>query len=192
MNKSPAWLLVATATIAGGCAAAAANQPLPYQVRDEIDEGPPRLEGQKTDLRIDAGILHGHLGGGDYNIKVSADRAQGSSPLGPTDVRIVRRGSGYEVAGTWNGGRLDLLVDDHGARGDVMKQVSPEERGYQACHYDIEPTGRGPVYSGLAECLGYEPLRVELVPTPSSALDDEQNAILLVAYLAAPPPVRAL
>jgi hypothetical protein len=98
-------------------------------------------------------------------------------------------GKALDIAGLWNGGDLHMIVGPKGIRGTALKQISDQERGYQSCRYQIMKLPQRPAYSGLADCLGTSPLRFELSEAAPSDLTDEENAILLVAYLAAPPAV---
>jgi hypothetical protein len=179
----------------GACAGsrAAAGPPTSFHAVDEIDERPPRLLGADAQLTIHDGVLSGRLDGGAYDVKLTPDAAVGRGPLGRIDVRIRRAGDGYDLAGVWNGGKVHLVVDQRGARGDVVKQISAEDPGYASCHYDIWWLRKQHEYTGLSQCLGDEaPLRFEVRPHRRSDLSDEQNAVLLLAYFAAPPAVRTL
>jgi hypothetical protein len=167
--------------------------PLPYQSHDEIEEGPPRLIGSDGDLEIAHGTMSGSLEGGAYNVQLTADAARGRGPMGPIDVHIKPVAQGFDLSGVWNGGDVHLVVGANGARGQVLKQISPEDRGYASCWYDIARSGAAGKYEGLSECLGDNgPRHFELMPSSPAALTEEQNAVLLLAYFAAPPPVQAL
>ena len=185
------FALLGLTTFARARASAATATELPpvYEARDTIDATPARLVGDDAGLTLENGWLTGRLEGGAYRVQVTADHARGVGPLGAVDVRIQRVAGGFDVAGKWNGGDLHLVVRRDDIRGTALKQISDEQRGYQSCHYDIHRRAGSPRYTGLAECLGENPIRVDLQPTASNALGDEQSAILLVAYLAAPPAV---
>jgi hypothetical protein len=183
-------------TVGAGCGAArsASGPPTAFEATDEIVERPaaPALVGQGADLAINNGVLSGRLEGGAYHVTITPDQAVGSGPMGRVDVHIKRTPSGHEMAGLWNGGKVHFFVGEDGARGELLKQISGEDRGYESCFYDIEKRGNGPGYTGLSECLGAAPLRFEVRPQLSTELSEEQTAILLLAYFAAPPPVRTL
>jgi hypothetical protein len=187
------WVLVPLAIAASTAGAARANTatevPPVYHARDVIEEQPARLVGDDAGLAIHDGVLTGRLEHGAYNVQIKPDSARGTGPLGPIDVRIARVGRGFEVAGLWNGGHLHFRIGPDEISGTAMKQISDEERGYQSCRYEIAKLERRPGYTGLSECLGSKPLRFEVQPQSSADLTDEQNAILLVAYFAAPPAV---
>jgi hypothetical protein len=170
-------------------AATATELPPVYEARDAIDAHPARLVGDEAGLTIKDGWLSGPLEGGAYRVQVATDHARGAGPLGAVDVRIQRVAGGFDVAGVWNGGDLHLVVGRDEIRGTALKQISDEQRGYESCHYDIQRRAGSTHYTGLAECLGENPIRLDVQPTVRNAMTDEQNAILLVAYLAAPPAV---
>jgi hypothetical protein len=175
-----------------GCAAhAAGGPPTAWESTDEIVDRPAALVGQGADLRISNNVLSGQLEGGAYHVLITRDEARGDGPMGRVDVHIKRLGQGYELAGLWNGGHVDFFVGQDGAHGQLIKQISGEDRGYESCHYDIARSAHGG-YTGLSQCLGVEPLRFDLAARTPSDLVSEQNAILLLAYFAAPPPVRTL
>lgn len=193
--KNLLLLALAGVGLTSGCASTrdASGPPPAFQTRDEIDEGPPRLTGAGADLQIRNDVLSGQLEGGSYNVKLTPSSAEGSGPLGRVDLHIKPIAQGYDLTGLWNGGRVHLIVGDQGARGSVMKQISGEDRGYESCHYDIgklDPRTGQAGYAGLSECLGQNPLRFEIQPRATTDMTSEQNVILLLAYLAAPPPVR--
>jgi hypothetical protein len=184
-------LLLVAAALAGGCATDAVGPPTSYRAVDHIDERPARLVGKAAELTIENGVLTGHLERGQYRAQITPDSARGYGPMGPIDVHIKRLGKAYDVSGMWNGGDLHFVVGENGAQGTAFRQISYEDRGYENCRYDIEKLKSGAGYSGLSECLGMEePLRFEVQPKLTSDLTDEQNVVLLVAYLAAPPAVR--
>jgi len=150
-----------------------------------------RLVGDKTDLRIVDGLLTGYLQGGAYNVRIGADGAKGSAPLGPVDVRLTNVPGGYDVLGTWNGQPIHLIVTDTTIRGSAMRQLSTGSIGYASCHYDIALNAGGTAYSGTERCMGDQvPLQVQVQPTLAAA--QPRDVILLVAYLAAPITVRRL
>jgi hypothetical protein len=209
-------LAVVTSTAGRASATTATETPPVYQARDVIvgsagelagrspgaggladssggptamADRPASLVGEDAGLIIRDGLLTGRLERGGYSVRITADSARGTGPLGPIDVHINRMGRGFEVAGLWNGGHLHFLVGPDEIRGTALKQISDEERGYQSCRYQIAKLDRGSGYSGLSECLGSKPLRFEVDPRSSADLTDEQTAILLVAYFAAPPAV---
>ncbi len=158
-----------------------------------VDDGTARLVGPGANLTIDHGVLAGTLEGGQYYVDISAQAARGRGPLGPIDVQIKRVAGGYDLTGLWNGGRVKFLIGERGARGQLLRQISPEDPGLRACDYDIQKLREKPRYSGLARCLGDpSPRRFDVDPRPIKALTDEENAILLLAYFAAPPPVRTI
>jgi hypothetical protein len=187
---------LALASAAAGCATEGAHvtsSPLPYQTTDEIDTRPARLIGADGDLEIAHGQLLGRLDGGAYNVKLTADSAEGSGPMGRIDVHIKPVAQGFDLSGVWNGGDVHFVIGETGARGRALRQISPEDRGYESCRYDISPLGSSAGYEGLAECLGdVAPVRYELHPKTDAALTREQTAVLLLAYFAAPPPVNVL
>jgi hypothetical protein len=150
-----------------------------------------RLVGEKTDLRIVDGLLTGHLQGGAYNVRIEADSAKGSAPLGPVDVRLTSVSGGYDVLGTWNGKPIHLIVTDTTIRGSAMRQLSTGSIGYASCHYDITLNAGGTAYSGTERCMGDQvPLQVQVQPTLSVA--QPRDVIMLVAYLASPIAVQRL
>ena len=113
--------------------------------------------------------------------------------MGPIDLHIKPVAQGFDLSGLWNGGDVHLVVGANGARGQVLKQISPEDHGYASCWYDISKTGAPGKYAGLSECMGDNgPRHFEIMPSSPAALTEEQNAVLLLAYFAAPPPVQAL
>jgi hypothetical protein len=188
-----AALTTATAALGSGCAAhEATGQSAHFESRDEILGPPTRLLGEGADLRIVNGRLAGRLEGGAYAVKITPDTAVGSGPMGRIDVRIKRVGNDYDLAGTWNGGPVHFIVGPDGARGHLLKQISAEDHGFESCTYDIEERYHQPGFSGLSDCLGTEPLRFEIAPRDTAALKNEETAILLLAYFAAPPAVNAL
>lgn len=181
--------------LVGGCASAraAGTTSPPYRAVERIAENPPRLIGKDADLTIEHGALAGRLEGGTYHVNITPDSATGQGPLGPIDVHIKHVARGYDLSGLWNGGQVHFLVGESGARGHLLKQISAEDRGYESCQYDIQKLRRQPGYSGLSECLGDDhPLRFEVQPRLAGDMSQEQNAILLLAYFAAPPPVREI
>jgi hypothetical protein len=189
-RKKIALLSMACVALAGRAhAATPTDVPPVYQVRDTIDGHPERLVGPYARLTIKHGVLTGRLERGAYNVRITPQSAKGAGPLGAVDVKIKRVGTSFDVAGVWNGGDLHFVLGPDGIHGTAMKQISDEDRGYQSCRYEIAKVPRRSGLSGLAECLGANPLRFEVQPTTSSELTDEENAILLVAYLAAPPAV---
>jgi hypothetical protein len=185
-----ALLTVACVAVAGRAdAATPTDVPPVYQVKDTIEGHPERLVGPYARLSIRQGVLTGRLERGAYNVRITPQSARGTGPLGAVDVKIKRMGTSFDIAGKWNGGDLHLVLGPDGIHGTAMKQISDEDRGYQSCRYEIARLPRRPGLSGVAECLGTSPLRFEVQPTTPSDLTDEENAILLVAYLAAPPAV---
>jgi hypothetical protein len=196
-KRTVANLLLFASSLAfiGSCASsrqATSSAALPYHAVDHIEEHPARLIGEDASLTIDHGVLGGRLDGGQYDVRITPDAAKGSGPMGPIDVQIKRVASAYDVSGLWNGGHLHFRVSESGAEGNVLKQISADDRGYQSCHYEIERLRSTSGYTGLSECLGAaEPLRFEIRPRRAADMTDEQNVILLVAYFAAPPAVRS-
>jgi hypothetical protein len=189
-RKRVALLGIACVALAGRAEAATPTDVPPvYQVKDTIDAHPERLVGPYARLTIKQGLLTGRLEQGAYNVRITPQSAKGMGPLGVVDVKIKRVGTSFDIAGLWNGGDLHFVLGPDGIHGTAMKQISDEDLGYQSCRYEITRVPRRSALSGLAECLGARPLRFEVQPTTPSILTDEENAVLLVAYLAAPPAV---
>jgi hypothetical protein len=188
------WKIIAllAATIAPAAPAQAATPtdlPPVYRTKDVIGGHPDRLVGPYAHLTIEHGVLTGRLERGAYNVAITPTSAKGTGPLGPVNLKIKRIGNAFDLAGLWNGGDLHFVIAPDDIHGTAMKQISDEDRGYQSCRYEFTRLAGRRGYSGLAECLGVEPLRFDVQPTTSADLTDEQNAILLIAYLAAPPAV---
>jgi hypothetical protein len=179
----------------GGCGSMSSVKvpPSPYEAVSAIDESPPKLVGREANLEIDNGVLHGRLEGGAYNVSITPVSAKGTGPMGAIDVRIKPVARGYDVAGLWNGGHVHFVVGDQRTRGHLLKQISSEDRGYESCRFDLEKLRNRAGYSGIEDCLGEEsPIRYEVTPNLAGEMTREQTAILLLAYFAAPPPVRTL
>jgi hypothetical protein len=148
-----------------------------------------QLSGQEGDLRIDNRVLTGHLGGGAYEVNIGPDRAKGTGPMGPIDLRLTRVPAGYDVQGIWNGGAVHFQVGARSVKGKAVRHLAGGTIGSVSCHYDIVRGQSG--FSGLASCMGMRtPSRFQLSPRLPADLSQPQNVVLLVAYLAAPAAVR--
>jgi hypothetical protein len=148
-----------------------------------------QLPGQEGDLRLDDRLLVGHLGGGAYQVSIGPDRARGTGPMGPIDLRLTPVPAGYDVQGIWNGGAVHFLVGPRSVKGKAVRHVAGGSIGSVSCHYDIVRDSNG--FSGLASCMGASTAtRFQLSPRLPSDLSQPRNVVLLVAYLAAPARVR--
>jgi hypothetical protein len=128
--------------------------------------------------------LAGQIAGGDYRVTIAADRAQGTGPQGPIDVQLIRRGSGYDVRGVWNGGPVHFLMSDRSVRGQATRHAS-DSIATVGCRYDISRTRDSAPLSGLSWCQGRAPAQIEL-RSGLADLSRPQNVVLLLAYLTAP------
>jgi hypothetical protein len=183
------FLTLAALSRAPARAGTATTLPPVYRATDAIDEHPARLVGDDANLTIKNGWLTGRLERGAYRVQITPDRAVGTGPLGRVDVRIRRAGDAIDVSGIWNGGDVHVVLGPDRIEGRALKQISDEQRGYQSCRYELDRGAVSRHYTGLAECLGQQPLRMDVAPRLQADLRDEENAVLLVAYLAAPPAV---
>jgi hypothetical protein len=186
---TPLATLAVVVPAARAAAATPTDLPPVYRAKDTIGGQPDQLVGDQAQLTIQHGLLTGRLERGAYNVQITPTSAKGTGPLGRVDVRIKRVGQAVDVAGVWNGGDLHFVLGPDDIHGTALKQVSDEDRGYQGCRYRINRLGRGRGYAGLAECLGANPLRFEVRTATPADLTEEENAILLVAYFAAPPAI---
>jgi hypothetical protein len=172
----------------GLTAACATAQPASNITGTTIDERPGQLLGPDARLSLEGGVLAGQIKGGRYEVKMVPGGAQGSGPLGRVDVRIEPVAQGYHVDGIWNGARISFVVGKNAIRGNALRQVSDEDRGLENCWYDVEKLWRRTVYAGHETCPGLdEPVRFDLKPATSLGLDDETTAVLMIAFLVAPP-----
>jgi hypothetical protein len=145
------------------------------------------LVGPSTRLAVDGDVLAGRVNGGAYAVQIGADGAHGRGPLGPIDLRIRRLARGYALDGTWNGGPVSFVVAGDTLRGSADRPVSDEERRFERCRYDVEKLRGKASYAAREECLEVDsPLRFDL-PAQGSTLDDPRTAMMLIAYLVAPP-----
>jgi len=176
------WVVVGASGLAGGAARATV-----YGADYGIYGNPGRLVGPDTHLRIKDNVLTGQLAGGAYQVAIGVDRARGTGPMGPIDLRLVRLSTGYDVEGIWNGGTVHFLVGATSITGKAMRRVSAGSIGQMVCNYDLVRSRNGSGFSGVARCLGRrEATRFELQPRLPADLTQPQNVILLVAYLTAP------
>jgi hypothetical protein len=165
--------------IVGGCAAAG---PAVHPA------GTSALSAPEARLQIHDGELVGRVKGGFYDVRIRPEGAKGTGSFGAIDVRIVRKGAAYSIEGTWNGGPVSFDVRPGAIRGTAMRHVSSSERGFENCWFDVEKQWRRPAYSGREDCLGsVTPLRFELLPHGAADVTDQEAAILVIAYLLAPP-----
>jgi hypothetical protein len=191
-----AAVAVSLAAVTAGCASSGNARPGEFPDRSAdriIDAGSARLVGPDASLHLDHGVLAGTLEGGSYRVAVTSDSARGSGPLGPIDLQIKSVAGGHDLSGVWNGGPVHFLIGDQGARGELLRQISAGNPGQESCDYDIKKLHNKATYSGIARCLGEEhPLRFDLQARAPAALTGEENAILLLAYFAAPPPLGTI
>jgi hypothetical protein len=180
------WVVVGASGFASGPARATV-----YGADYGIYGNPGRLVGPDAHLRFKNNVLTGQLAGGAYQVEIGADRARGTGPMGPIDLRLTRLPTGYDVEGIWNGGTVHFLVGDRSITGKAMRRVSAGSIGQMVCNYDLVRGQNGAGFSGVARCLGRrEATRFELQPRLPTGLTEPQNVILLVAYLTAPAATR--
>lgn len=145
-----------------------------------------QLEGPGVRLMVDRDLVSGKVNGGVYAVQVEAGRAHGRGALGAIDVQVSKLAQGYGVDGTWNGERITFVVTDDAIRGSADRPVSDQDRSVERCHYDVEKVRGRASYAGHEECLEVpRPLRFDF--QPGTAGLDERTAVMLIAYLVAPP-----
>jgi hypothetical protein len=148
---------------------------------------PPRLLGAETDLSIQGQRLTGVLAGGRYEAQMSDERIEGSGPYGKIDVRITRGPGSISLEGTWNGQPMNVSFAPGAMRAKVIRRATTEGKGLERCDYDLDQP-RGEVLSGFVQCLGKaDQLRVSLQTIDPSVLLGRDTALMLAAFLAAPP-----
>ena len=141
--------------------------------------------GKNPDPAASGATLCGHVAGGRYSVGVQGGRARGSGPDGPIDLKLTPTANGYDVAGTWNGGRVHFLVGPNSVRGTAAKAPTAG-RNATTCHFDAStrPNGRG--YAGVSRCLGEGWTRHVAFDPQTRGISDEQQVVLLIAHLLAP------
>jgi hypothetical protein len=180
-------LVVVGAGLVGSCATTrAASQRTPE--RPITEQEPAYLIAPDARLAVYQDILVGRVKGGAYDIEVGTDGAAGRGPLGPIDVHVHRQAKGYAVDGVWNGGKVSFFVAQDSIRGTADREVSSEDRSYESCNYDVDKLRGRNVYAGRETCLGADlPVRFDVQPDPASPVMDARTAVLMIAYLVAPP-----
>jgi hypothetical protein len=140
--------------------------------------------GKNPDPADNGATLCAHVAGGRYSVGVHGGRARGSGPDGPIDVKLTPVANGYDVAGTWNGGRVHFVVGPNSVRGTAAK---PPTAGRSAtiCRFDAStrPDGR---YAGVSRCLGEGWTQHVALDPRNRGISDEQQVVLLIAHLLAP------
>jgi hypothetical protein len=141
--------------------------------------------GRKPDRADNGTTLCAHIAGGRYTVGIHGGRARGNGPDGPIDVKLTPTANGYDVAGTWNGGRVHFVVGPNSVRGTAAKAPTTG-RNATTCLVDAStrPDGRG--YAGVSQCLGEGWTRHVAFDRPNRGISDEQQVVLLIAHLMAP------
>lgn len=172
--------------IIGALGVLAALSP-PEIVEVELRQDPPRLEGPRTDLRIENGALVGTLAGDQYNAQVGSDRVTGVGPFGKIDLLVTAHPGELRFDGIWNGQPLHLGVGSDGVRGHAFRMARAGGKEMQSCDLRIDEP-KGDVLGGQALCMGRgNPLRFSIRTPVLASLVDEETALLLTAFLAGPP-----
>jgi hypothetical protein len=151
--------------------------------------GEAELVGSDTHLTVGRDdVLHGTIKGGEYDVAIEPDRAHGRGPLGPIDVRLQSAAGGYRVEGLWNGEPVSFIVTKDAIRGSADRRRSELDQGSETCRYAVERLRGRASFGGYEDCLGMpNPLRFEVQGGSSATRADQRTAVLLVAYLVAPP-----
>jgi hypothetical protein len=153
-----------------------------------IPEHPGQLAGEDVRLRLDGDVLAGQIKGGTYQVKMVPGGARGTGPVGAIDVRIEKAGQGYHVDGIWNDSRISFVVSKDAIVGTALRQVSGEDPGLESCWYDVEKLWHRSAYAGYEQCPGTaNPMRLDVQPATTLGLGDETTAVLIIAFLVAPP-----
>jgi hypothetical protein len=174
--------------LAAGCGHTAAGAGAVATTGAGVDERPGQLLGPGAQLSVAGDLLAGRINGGRYDLKMVAGGAAGSGPLGAIDVHVAQVAQGYDVEGIWNGARISFVVSKNAIRGSALRQVSGEDPGLESCSYDVEKLWRRTVYAGRETCPGLDtPVRFDVQPANATGLDDQTTAVLIIAYLLAPP-----
>jgi hypothetical protein len=154
------------------------------QVNLKLD--PPRLQGTKTDLRVENGALVGTLAGDKYNARVGSDRIVGVGPFGKIDLAVTAHPGELRFDGVWNGQPLHTSVSPNGIKGHAFRMAQPGAKAVQSCDFRIDEP-KGNVLGGQAVCMGgTDPLRFSIQTPGRASLLDEETALLLTAFLAGP------
>jgi len=147
-----------------------------------------QLVGPGVRLMVDRDVVSGHVNGGAYAVQVESGNAHGRGPLGAIDLRLRKLAQGYGVDGTWNGEPVTFVVTADSIRGSADRPVSDQDRSVERCRYDVETVHGRAAWSGREDCLEVtRPVRFDFRPRSSTSLDDERTAVMLIAYLVAPP-----
>jgi hypothetical protein len=190
MRRSRWATTIITAAGACGMGAAVRADGGGTAVTDTVttDTHPARLTAPDGRLTIEGDRLTGRIKGGTYAVQIAADRARGQGALGAIDVSVRKLGQGFGIEGVWNGGPISFVVSDTAVRGSADRPQSDEDRSFASCHYDVEKLRGRATYAGREECLGVtNPVRFDLAAQAASGLHDARTAVLLIAYLLAPP-----
>ena len=151
--------------------------------------GSPALAATDTPaptLRIEGDVLSGVLADGAYSVQIGTERATGVGPLGPVDISFEKRAAGYEIDGVWNGGRIHFSIDEDRVTGRAVRPITSGDFAYGACRFDLGRAADS-LYAGVSQCLGEDTARHFEVRLPGrDGLWEQSDALLLVAYLAAP------
>lgn len=158
------------------------------QVSMVVSTSPPHLSGPFTNLAVKDGLLTGTVKGRFYTASIGAGHVEGAGPDGGITLDLHRGADGaLQIKGKWNGQDVNLTFSSERIRGLVVRQAAGPGRAFESCEYDIGKEKPG-VAGGNAFCLGDEtPLRYELQPGVTGAFDQPDVALLVLAYLAAPP-----
>jgi hypothetical protein len=149
----------------------------------------PDIIGPTFNLQLEGGELRGQVDSGSVHVKIQNNRADGFAPNGPVQLTIARAVDGaLNVRGLWNGSPSHLTIRPDGVQGSVIQRPARYGKGERSCAYDLNNVDRQGAIVGSSTCSGM-PLEtsLEIDPRLRTKLRPEEQAVLLVALLSAPP-----